>query len=274
MEKEVFIQGVIQVSTADIFREPTFASEKITEGILWEKVKILQVNENQKWLKIQLPDFYEGWIYHLQIKKLDENEFAELEKMPKVCLWKTITHLQKEPNLKSEIVTDAVIGTIFPKISEEGDWVKVKLPFAEAFILAKRLKTKLSGETKQEKLIELAKSFLGTPYVWGGKSAKGFDCSGFVQTTFKLFGINLPRDSKDQFLVGKTVKKNNLAKGDLVFFSEEKTSKINHVGIAIDEFRFIHSSGWVKINSFNSNDENYDKNLSSWFVEGKRLIKN
>ena len=117
---------------------------------------------------------------------------------------------------------------------------------------------------------------LGIPYVWGGRSSFGFDCSGFVQTIFKFCGYILPRDSKDQFNTDKMVSIINKDSqvGDLLFFS--KNNKIHHVGISLENDTFIHSSGYVKYNSLNPNDKNFDKNLANMYhstLSIKQLIQ-
>ncbi len=188
-------------------------------------------------------------------------------------VWKSVTRIQSEESLNSDPVCEVVIGTKLPVISQNGDWVKVLLPFGEGFILSKRLKSKINEGSSQQKICALAKSFLGTPYIWGGKSPKGFDCSGLVQKVFGLVEIDLPRDSKDQFLIGTEINKNEIKQGDLVFFTENNSSQISHVGIALNKTDFIHSSGWVKINSFDKNKSNFAPNLNDWFAGAKRIFE-
>ena len=94
---------------------------------------------------------------------------------------------------------------------------------------------------------EMTATFINTPYLWGGKSTFGCDCSGLVQTVFKFFGITLPRDAAEQVKSGDTVPFVNDAKpGDLAFFDNDE-GEIIHVGILLDPKRIIHSSGWVRM---------------------------
>lgn len=95
----------------------------------------------------------------------------------------------------------------------------------------------------QDLIVNTAEGYLGTRYKWGGTSSKrGFDCSGFTMTVYGQHGIKLPRSSSSQFLVGKAVQKDELKKGDLVFFSTGKGSRISHVGIYSGDGKFIHAS--------------------------------
>lgn len=96
--------------------------------------------------------------------------------------------------------------------------------------------------TTASKLITTAKKYIGVPYVWGGSTPSGFDCSGFVQYVFKAHGISLPRTAKQQWNVGTSVSKANLKPGDLVYFANTYTTGISHLGIYIGNNQFIHAS--------------------------------
>lgn len=94
-----------------------------------------------------------------------------------------------------------------------------------------------------DKIISIAKNYLGVPYVWGGSSPSGFDCSGFAKYIFGKFGVTLDHLASDQATAGTYVSKSNLRKGDLVFFDTHGNhSNINHVGIYIGDGKFIQSS--------------------------------
>ena len=107
-------------------------------------------------------------------------------------------------------------------------------------------------EVKGEEVVRVAKSLLNVPYLWGGKNMMGFDCSGFVQTVYSVFGIQLLRNAREQITQGEVV--NSLAEsqpGDLVFFDhsdrDPNATKISHVGMLISPTQVIHCSGWVHI---------------------------
>ena len=98
-----------------------------------------------------------------------------------------------------------------------------------------------SSNAKADKIIATAKKYIGVPYLWGGTTPSGFDCSGFVQYVFKAHGISLPRVSRDQYTAGYAVSKSNLKPGDLVFFNTSG-SGVSHLGIYLGNNQFIHAS--------------------------------
>jgi cell wall-associated NlpC family hydrolase len=129
-------------------------------------------------------------------------------------------------------------------------------------------------------LTATAKEFMGRPYLWGGTSSKGVDCSGFVKSVYFMNGIILARDASLQFLHGDTISPNQgfneLKEGDLVFFgrdkNEKQSRKVTHVGMYIKDGEFIHSSGRVKINSFNPEAENYSDYRTVTWLGGRRIL--
>lgn len=113
--------------------------------------------------------------------------------------------------------------------------------------------TRTSGQQAQN-VIVAAERYIGTPYLWGGTTSNGIDCSALTQKAFKAAGINLPRVSRDQYKVGYSVVAKDLKPGDLVFFSLVSSHQVSHVGIYIGDGKFINatSSKGVRICDFNS----------------------
>ena len=129
-----------------------------------------------------------------------------------------------------------------------------------------------SNSTMQKQstgLIETAMRFLNSPYLWGGRSPFGYDCSGFTQIVYKINGVRLPRDAWQQASVGQSMDSvNDVARGDLVFFADNE-GRVVHVGLAIPPGQIIHCSGMVRIDAldekgiFNSKLNQYTHRLHS-----------
>jgi len=118
----------------------------------------------------------------------------------------------------------------------------------ENYIIAYDLEIapELIDETSSKQIEKIAKSKLGKRYKWGGNGPYAYDCSGFTKEVFELNGINIPRVSKDQAEVGLKISKNNLKKGDLIFFDDKDSSVVSHVGIYLGKGKFIHASRFHK----------------------------
>tara|TARA_B100001142_G_C14345685_1_gene659874 strand:+ start:3246 stop:3953 length:708 start_codon:yes stop_codon:yes gene_type:complete len=219
---------------------------------------------------------------------LGKENSLKLIRMKKYCKVKTrVANLYKTSSFKSELVTQAIQNEILEIQDEDKNWYKVRqwdnyeswihsfyvteMNVTETFnyfhpyslnienvkFINKRFKSKKFFSDNN--LINTAKEFLGIPYLWGGKSYIGFDCSGFVQTVFFDFGIDLPRDSYQQINYEGLVeiKYSEVQAGDLLFFLDNK--HVNHVAISIGNEEIIHSSGYVKIEKLKENKELYQK---------------
>ena len=128
----------------------------------------------------------------------------------------------------------------------------------------------IAGNTtsKADKIIATAKKYIGVPYVWGGESPSGFDCSGFVQYVFKVHGISLNRTTETQYKHGSYVSKSNLKPGDLLFFQNTYRAGISHVGIYIGNGQFIHASSSKGVTISNLSSSYY----TSHYYGARRIL--
>jgi len=125
---------------------------------------------------------------------------------------------------------------------------------------------------KAEKVIQTAKSYMGTPYKFGGTSKSGMDCSGLVLTAYRSVGLELPRSSKEQSTMGKAVEKKDLLPGDMVFFSRSFNKEVSHAGIVVESTpssaRFIHASTSKGVRI----DDLYGEYWSKLFLKARRVL--
>jgi hypothetical protein len=215
--------GICHLSIIPVRKNSTSKSELVSQLIYGELFKVIEKKE--KWFYIEsIDDKYSGWINHSQFKEILEQDFKKVKKIKSKLL----------NNISSEIETENgnMSITIGSKISS-------------AFILNHKLKQK---EYSKSSIIKNSLKFLNSPYLWGGRTPYGIDCSGFSQQVYKLNGFQLARDASQQALQGKEVKLEKAKPGDLAFFGDKK---ITHVGIIMDSNKIIHSFGCVRIDYLN-----------------------
>lgn len=224
--------------------------------------KVGFISESNGWAKIN----YNGSIGYISSKYLgainSNNNNTNEEADNTVKYNKSVTgsrvNLRKGPGTNYPVVTSLSRGTSVGVISESNGWSKINYNGSIGYMSSSYLGTinsssnegeSTNSSSQADRVINLAKQQLGKSYVWGAEGPNTFDCSGFTQYVFKnAVSINLPRVSREQSKFGQYVNKNNLQKGDLIFFDTDKDGSVNHVGIYIGNNEFIHaSSGGKKV---------------------------
>ena len=187
--------------------------------------------------------------------------------------------------MNSQTVSDLVAGNLLKIMGEDSDFYLVNYPDGRVAYV-KKDEAKLFTEwynalnPNGETILKTAYRFMGIPYLWGGTSTKGMDCSGFTKTVYYLNGIVLQRDASQQVNTGELVDTKdgwqNLQPGDLLFFGrkadENRKERVTHVAIYIGDGDFIHAAGRVKINSFNPEKPYYSDYRKSGFIRAKRIL--
>ncbi len=219
--------GICNLSIVPVRYEPADASEMVTQLLYGEYYKILE--ERGKWSRIRISfDSYEGWISNSQILKIEENEYKSLCNIPRIYSADLIEFIsQGNGNL-----TTIPLGSVLNH-SRMGD-----IKFEGRTI---------SGIKPKTKLIETAFLYLNAPFMWGGKTPFGIDCSGLTQMVYMLNGYNLKRDSHQQAGQGEPlsfIEESEM--GDLAFFDDAE-GNIIHVGIMMQDNYIIHVHGKVRI---------------------------
>lgn len=276
------IYGVINLSVANIRTKPNHPEELSTQALLGTPIKVLKKNDDGYYL-VQTPDNYISWLDDDGFQLMDKKEFDDWIKAEKIIYLKEYGFSFSKPDENSERVSDLVAGNILRVIAEEGVFFKVMYPDKRIAYIPKNESQKFDDWKNKlnltpEAIINTAKKFIGVPYLWGGTSSKGMDCSGFTKTVYFLNGIILERDASLQVHTGELVDTQNgfenLQPGDLLFFGSKsgERERITHVGIYIGNLEFIHASGMVRINSFDKNKENYSPYRLSQFMRAKRIL--
>lgn len=246
--------AIITLSIVPVRAQPSDAAEQISQLLFGESVEIL--TQEAKWWKVQcLFDDYIGWID------------------PKQCHLIPATSLNTPQQISIDRLSMISNGNGLQPIS-----IGSTLPnFQNNTIAINEHKFTFAGQTNAENhfsyanISDLAKLFLAAPYQWGGRSILGIDCSGFTQLVYKIIGIKIPRDAKEQALQGQVIDfVAELQAGDLVFFDNEK-GNIIHVGIALAGGKIIHASGQVRIDQLDHQGIfNQEKNA---YTHQLRLMK-
>lgn len=275
--------GLVYNSVASLHSSPSHKSDIVSQVLLGMPVKIL--DSSNEWFLIQAPEGYIGWISG-SIQRLKHKELKNNLAKPKVIITCQYAKSYSKASVQSQSVSDIVIGNIFTLDAEENDYYSVTYPDGrEAFVEkqnAKEIKSWLSEiELTGESIVITSMQLMGVPYVWGGTSSKGLDCSGFTKIVYWLHGIIIPRDASQQVLCGLEVDNkggfDNVQKGDLVFFGTKATNenpkeRVVHVGIYIGNRQFIHASDYIHISSFNPEDKLFDAFNTNRYLRTMRYI--
>lgn len=274
--------GVINLSVADIREKPDFTEGMATQSILGTPIRIYQ---KDKWYRIQTPDGYIGWSQLANFHPMTKEEFNEWTAAPKVIFTDFWGFSYQEPNKNSQTVSDLVMSNILKLDGENGDFYKVSYPDGKtAYILKEQCKPydewysslQLSGEG----LVKDAFRMTGIPYVWGGTSVKGMDCSGYTKQVLFMHGVILMRDASQQVNTGIPVEiskdYSNLQIGDFLFFGKKaemnKKERIRHVGFYIGNNKFIHASGCIRVSSLDPKADDYDEVNATEFIRASRIV--
>lgn len=209
----------------------------VTQLLFGEYFEILE--EHKQWLRVKSGlDGYEGWIDSKQCQPISKDTYQSLKKQTPAYVADVMGVITDEIDKISFPIT---IGSLL-HFTRGKDIVIEKRKYSYQGNTATP-----SGKVKRSELVEDAFSFLNSPYLWGGRTPMGIDCSGFTQMVYRLNGIRLNRDASQQVEQGTALSFPEEAEaGDLAFFDNEE-GHITHVGIVLDKGQIIHASGKVHV---------------------------
>lgn len=274
--------GIITLSVADIRVEGKFSAEMATQAILGTPIRILQ---KEGWSRIQTPDGYIAWTQEINYQPMTKQEYEDWNNAEKIIFTDYYGFSYSAPDVKSQTVSDLVCCNILKLEGEINNFYKVSYPDGRTAYIQKNQSELYTNWLDSiivsgDNFVKKGFTLMGIPYVWGGTSTKGMDCSGFVKTVALMHGIILMRDASQQAYTGIPVDISkgyeNLQPGDLMFFGKkaekDKKERVRHVAFYIGNNKFIHASGYVRVSSLNPKDADYDEVNTKEFIRASRII--
>ncbi len=275
------------LSVASAREQPEHKAEMGTQIWMGNVVRVLKRSSNAvfSWYQIQSADGYVAWVEKGGLVRCTRAQADAWQKGPLLMVTSFETQILEKPQTNALPVSDVVICDLVKKTGEDGEWYKVELPDKRVGYLPKSAamdyaEWKESRKATADNIEHTAKMFVGRPYLWGGNSPKGLDCSGFAKTVFFLNGIDLNRNASEQALQGVELPLDdnltNLRKGDLVFFGHPARrghpERVTHVGIYLGDKTFIQSSQRVRICSLDPNSPDADDYRIESLIKARRVL--
>lgn len=231
--------GICHLNCIAIRKEPSDQSEMVSQLLFGEVFQVIV--EDSDWVRIHVDyDFYEGWVLKFQVSELTEDKFKSLSEGKKHFSNEMVTYFNDHKN-QPQILT---LGAVLPEF-DSGHFIlnEQNLEF-EGDVLY--------GSKSKSDLVHTAYKFLNTPYLWGGRTPFGVDCSGFTQMVYRINGHQLFRDAHQQASQGEVLSFiEECEPGDLAFFDNEE-GEIVHCGIILANNYIIHCHGKVRIDRIDS----------------------
>lgn len=224
--------GICNLAIVPLRLEPSDRSEMTSQVLFGEHFKVLE--QTQKWSKIEMAyDGYNGWIDNKQFEEINSEAYTKLDTAAPILNGDLIEYITTPKNSLLPIPIGSSLSFLdFPDINTE--------QFSFEGMRA-------TGINPKQSLLETAYMYLNSPYLWGGRTPFGIDCSGFTQMVYKLNGHSLMRDASQQATQGEALSFIEESEpGDLAFFDNEE-GRIIHVGIIMEDNYIIHGHGKVRI---------------------------
>lgn len=232
--------GVCRLSLVAVRAEASDKAALLTQLLFGDHYSVMEASSDKKWFRISIAfDQYEGWIDSKQHHSISKEHYEYLERAELKITTDLTTSI-----LYNKVPLAILMGSIIPISSAE------LFKMEEQFAFNGEAKN-LGQKREFEFLRTTANRYLHAPYLWGGKSPFGIDCSGFTQMVFKICGYALQRDARQQATQGKAVRSlTETRPGDLAFFKNADET-IVHVGIVYANAQIIHASGRVRLDTLN-----------------------
>ena len=285
------VSGVVNLSVAELRVTPSNQAELASQILLGTTIDLLA--HNGEYYRARTPEGYIAWIKAASITPMTATETAAWKSAEKVIFTADFGHAYSHPDSRSLRVSDLVMGNILKVTGQAGGFYQVQYPDGRQAYIEEGLALPFdewlgTRKVTADSILAIAKSMMGVPYVWGGTSVKGVDCSGFTKTAYFMNGIIIPRDASQQVLAGQPLDiltdgvldtdkaLRNLKPADLLFFASgsgrSPDARITHVALYLGNGEFIQSAGTVRINSMLPGAANYSDFRTRTLVAARRYI--
>lgn len=251
----------------DIRRKPSILAERISQARMGEAARVIE--QREEWGLIRLEhDGYSGWVHNGALHLCAESEVRAYKNQCNAIVAAPLAEARNEEDI---LVQKIPFAALIQRVEEKGADSFIQLPDGRVWKIRSADLIPLAPAAGIKQTLDLIHRFCGVPYLWGGRTPYGFDCSGLAGTFYAFMGISIPRDADQQYLVG-TLVDGTLEPGDLLFFGEKNEADevhISHVAISLGDDEFIHSNGsdWgISYNTFDPADKLYRK----WLHENYR----
>ncbi len=252
----------------DLRAQSDFHSERVSQLFFAELVRVGESKAG--FVRVYQADGYTGWVDGRFLSCIDRTAYEEYGKRVNGFISAATARLFDDRKGRNVPPYFLFYGTKLYVKKRDSRFARILLPDGGRVFVKPRTITPIhrgKSPVTGSRIVAEAKRFLGVPYLWGGITVTGFDCSGLVRTVYSRFGFALPRDTKDQIMVGEKVERESIKSGDLVFFRR-------HVGLAIGNRRIIHAShggGGVRINALVKGLPEYREDLDRDFLQARRV---
>lgn len=300
-QQEDVQRGIVAFSAVYMNREPDYESPLETQELMGTEVEVL--GRKGYWLEIHCPQPYRAWTTDKGIVLMSGEQLEEYRKAPKCIFTGQTGKVMLSPDSSAETICDLVYGDIMriapvaggcARKGTHGAFTAVQLPdgrlgyvdagSVEPLDAWKERCASLTPAQKRAGVLAFARSLCGVPYLWGGMTTRGADCSGLTRLSFLSVGESLPRNASQQALLGTEIPvpmgpdgifdTSSLVEGDLIFFGkvrEDGSRRVTHVGIYAGDGRMIHSSHLVRINSMHADRPDCYENIGR-LLFAKRIL--
>ena len=280
-------QAVVELSGIYMRTAPDYESALETQELMGTVVEV--TGEKGYWREIVSPQPYKAWCTEKGIVEMSDKDIEAYRAARKCIFTELYGHIYEKPSCKAATLCDLVGGDVMRIAGKTRGWTKVILPSGKTGWVKSEFVRPHEGfrsiamgegnsesisDSHMEKIITTAFRLKGVPYLWGGMTPKGVDCSGLVRWSFLMNGILLPRNASQMINCGDEVALDSMQRGDLVFFGtpakDGAKQKVTHIGIYIGNNRIIHSSHLVRVNSLIPADDDYYENAHK-LIAARRL---